>query len=90
MKKVLVCMNRQAAQPGYRGQKYRQPDCADPLSGAAAALQPDADDAATAIENAINRALEEGVRTGDLARGTAAVSTDEMGDIIARYVAEGV
>ena len=51
---------------------------------------PDAGDAATAIENAINRALEEGVRTGDLARGTAAVSTDEMGDIIARYVAEGV
>lgn len=50
----------------------------------------DAGDAATAIENAINRALEEGVRTGDLARGTAAVSTDEMGDIIARYVAEGV
>ncbi len=50
----------------------------------------DADEAATAIENAINRALEEGVRTGDLARGTAAVSTDEMGDIIARYVAEGV
>ena len=50
----------------------------------------DADNAATAIENAINRALEEGVRTGDLARGTAAVSTDEMGDIIARYVAEGV
>ncbi|MDR8230770.1 3-isopropylmalate dehydrogenase, partial [Acinetobacter baumannii] len=36
----------------------------------------DADEAATAIENAINRALEEGVRTGDLARGTAAVSTD--------------
>ncbi|MCS5874257.1 hypothetical protein LN650_27455 [Klebsiella pneumoniae subsp. pneumoniae] len=28
----------------------------------------DADEAATAIENAINRALEEGVRTGDLAR----------------------
>ena len=36
------------------------------------------------------RALEEGVRTSDLARGGAAVSTDEMGDIIARYVAEGV
>ena len=50
----------------------------------------DANDAATAIENAINRALEEGVRTSDLARGAAAVSTDEMGDIIARYVAEGV
>lgn len=29
----------------------------------------DANDAATAIEQAINRALEEGVRTGDLARG---------------------
>ena len=50
----------------------------------------DANEAASAIESAINRALEEGVRTGDLARGTAAVSTDEMGDIIARYVAEGV
>ncbi len=50
----------------------------------------DAGDAASAIERAINRALEEGIRTGDLARGTAAVSTDEMGDIIARYVAEGV
>ena len=44
----------------------------------------------TAIESAINRALEEGIRTGDLARGAAAVGTDEMGDIIARYVAEGV
>ena len=50
----------------------------------------DADDAACAIERAINRALEEGIRTGDLARGAAAVSTNEMGDIIARYVAEGV
>ena len=50
----------------------------------------DANEAASAIESAINRALEEGVRTGDLAHGTAAVSTDEMGDIIARYVAEGV
>ena len=30
---------------------------------------PDANDAATAIESAINRALEEGIRTGDLARG---------------------
>lgn len=50
----------------------------------------DANDAAAAIERAVNRALAEGIRTGDLARGTAAVSTDEMGDIIARYVAEGV
>ncbi len=48
-----------------------------------------ADEAANAIEDAINRALAEGIRTSDLARGTAAVSTDEMGDIIARYIAEG-
>ena len=34
----------------------------------------DADDAACAIERAINRALEEGIRTGDLARVAAAVS----------------
>ncbi|MCS5947704.1 3-isopropylmalate dehydrogenase [Klebsiella pneumoniae subsp. pneumoniae] len=76
---------------GYRRQKYRQPDQRRSLSLALLLRYSlDADEAATAIENAINRALEEGVRTGDLARGTAAVSTDEMGDIIARYVAEGV
>ena len=39
---------------------------------------------------ATNRALEDGIRTSDLARGDQATSTDEMGDIIARYVAEGV
>lgn len=50
----------------------------------------DANEAATAIENAINQALENGFRTGDLAHGAQATSTDEMGDIIARYVAEGV
>ncbi|HAP82015.1 MAG TPA: 3-isopropylmalate dehydrogenase, partial [Enterobacteriaceae bacterium] len=50
----------------------------------------DAADAADAIEHAINHALEAGVRTSDLARGDKATSTDEMGDIIARYVAEGV
>ncbi|MGV7090734.1 3-isopropylmalate dehydrogenase [Siccibacter turicensis] len=50
----------------------------------------EAEDAACAIEQAINRALEEGVRTNDLARDGQAVSTDEMGDIIARYIAEGV
>ena len=48
-----------------------------------------AEDAALAIEAAINRALEEGHRTGDLAREGNAISTSEMGDIIARYVAEG-
>ncbi|MTD41035.1 3-isopropylmalate dehydrogenase [Erwinia sp. CPCC 100877] len=50
----------------------------------------DAGEAAGAIERAANRALEEGIRTRDLARDGQAVSTDEMGDIIARYVAEGV
>ncbi len=49
----------------------------------------DAEEAAQAIESAINRALEEGHRTGDLARNGQAVSTDEMGDIIARYIAQG-
>lgn len=49
-----------------------------------------AEAAATAIENAINQALTEGIRTRDLANDTQAVSTDEMGDIIARYVAQGV
>ncbi|NWC63833.1 3-isopropylmalate dehydrogenase [Cedecea sp. P7760] len=49
----------------------------------------DAEEAAQAIESAINRALEEGHRTGDLAREGNAISTDEMGDIIARYVAQG-
>ncbi|MFB0710343.1 3-isopropylmalate dehydrogenase [Buttiauxella noackiae] len=49
----------------------------------------DAEEAALAIENAINIALEEGFRTGDLARDGNAISTDEMGDTIARFVAEG-
>lgn len=49
----------------------------------------DAEEAAQAIENAINLALEEGFRTGDLARNGNAISTDEMGDTIARFVAEG-
>lgn len=47
-----------------------------------------ADSAADAIEAAINRALAEGIRTSDLARGQQSVSTEEMGDIIARYVKE--
>lgn len=89
MIRASVCTSLLAAplltSPGKHCQPYRP----NPVAGAAAALQPDANDAATAIESAINRALEEGIRTGDLARGAAAVSTDEMGDIIARYVAEG-
>ncbi len=50
----------------------------------------DAEDAAQAIERAINKALEEGIRTSDLAGDASATSTEEMGDIVARYVAEGV
>ncbi len=88
--RFLDCMNRRAA----RHQISQAKNIANPIAqilSLALLLRysPDADDAACAIERAINRALEEGIRTGDLARGAAAVSTDEMGDIIARYVAEG-
>lgn len=48
-----------------------------------------ADEAADAVERAINQALEQGYRTADLAGDGKAVSTDEMGDIIARFVAQG-
>ena len=48
-----------------------------------------ADDAANAIEQAVNKALEAGHRTGDLANGQQALGTNEMGDIIARFVKEG-
>ncbi|AUX92368.1 3-isopropylmalate dehydrogenase [Mixta gaviniae] len=48
----------------------------------------EADEAANAIESAINRALEEGYRTSDLAGDGPSVSTDEMGSIIARFIAE--
>lgn len=48
----------------------------------------DAGDAADAIEQAISRALEEGYRTGDLAGNGKAIGTDEMGEIIARFIRE--
>ena len=44
------------------------------------------DDIAKAIENAVNNALQQGVRTTDLARGGSYVSTDEMGDTICRLI----
>ncbi|EOV8087469.1 3-isopropylmalate dehydrogenase [Providencia huaxiensis] len=47
-------------------------------------------DAADAIERAVNKALEDGYRTSDLAGTGKSISTSEMGDIIARYIAEGV
>jgi 3-isopropylmalate dehydrogenase len=48
-----------------------------------------ATEAADAVEHAINQALEQGYRTADLAGVGPAISTDEMGDIIARFVAQG-
>lgn len=48
-----------------------------------------AEEAATAIEQAVNQVLDQGHRTGDLANGGHAIGTREMGDIIARVVAEG-
>ncbi|WP_145558667.1 3-isopropylmalate dehydrogenase [Yersinia mollaretii] len=48
------------------------------------------DDAADAIERAINQALEQGYRTADLAGDGNAIGTNEMGDIIAKFVAEGI
>jgi len=48
-----------------------------------------ADEAADAIERAVNQALEQGSRTADLAGDGNAISTGDMGDIIARFVAEG-
>ncbi|NHB89860.1 3-isopropylmalate dehydrogenase [Photorhabdus tasmaniensis] len=47
-------------------------------------------DAANAIEQAVNHVLEQGYRTTDLAGNGKAISTDEMGSVIARYVAEGI
>ncbi|MEN5016808.1 3-isopropylmalate dehydrogenase [Erwinia sp. Eh17-17] len=45
-------------------------------------------EAAEAIEQAINRALEEGHRTGDLAGSGTSIGTDEMGSVIARFIRE--
>lgn len=47
------------------------------------------EEAAKAIEHAVNQALEQGHRTADLAGAGNAISTDEMGDIIAHLVAQG-
>ncbi|MDC9614966.1 3-isopropylmalate dehydrogenase [Xenorhabdus khoisanae] len=47
-------------------------------------------EAADVIEQAINHALEQGYRTADLAGNGKTISTDEMGDIIVRYITEGM
>lgn len=44
------------------------------------------DDIATEIEKAVNKALEQGHRTIDLAHGKPSISTDEMGDIICQLL----
>ena len=44
------------------------------------------DDIATAIEMAVNQALEKGYRTIDLAQKQQSISTDEMGDIICKLI----
>ncbi len=44
------------------------------------------DDIAVAIEKAVNKALEQGCRTSDLAQNGHAVSTDEMGDTICQLI----
>lgn len=44
------------------------------------------DDIAKAIEQAVNKTLEQGARTIDLARGEKHISTDDMGDMICRFI----
>ena len=46
-------------------------------------------EAADAVETAVARVLEAGLRTPDIAAGASAVSTREMGDAVARYLREG-
>ncbi|MDP8100795.1 3-isopropylmalate dehydrogenase [Phocoenobacter atlanticus] len=43
-------------------------------------------DAATAIENAVQDVLQQGYRTADLTDNTTAISTSEMGDLIAENI----
>lgn len=47
-----------------------------------------ANEAANAVENAINQVLAQGLRTADLAGHSPAVSTDTMGDAIAQMIAK--
>ena len=42
--------------------------------------------AADAIEQAIQKALADGYRTGDLADENTSISTSEMGDVIAKNI----
>jgi len=42
---------------------------------------------ASTVETAVDQVLDDGLRTGDIAAGGPTVSTSEMGDAVARYVA---
>ncbi len=48
-----------------------------------------AEEAALTIEQAIMLALAKGYRTADLAGASSAIGTEEMGDIIAKFIIEG-
>ncbi|MPN13903.1 3-isopropylmalate dehydrogenase [bioreactor metagenome] len=43
-------------------------------------------DAANAIERAVQLALQEGWRTADIAAGKESISTQQMGDIVCRLI----
>jgi 3-isopropylmalate dehydrogenase len=65
-------------------------DIANPIGAIASAAMllrhtGDNEAAASAIENAIERALAEGYRTADIARDGKSISTTEMGELIAKY-----
>ena len=67
-------------------------DIANPIGAIASAAMllrhtANNEDAATAIENAIEQALAEGYRTADIAPDGNSISTTAMGELIARYAA---
>lgn len=85
----MVCSSLRGSAPDIAGKNIANP-IAQILSAALLLRYSlGADDAANAIEQAVNKALEAGHRTGDLANGQQALGTNEMGDIIARFVKEG-
>jgi 3-isopropylmalate dehydrogenase len=65
-------------------------DIANPIGAIASAAMllrhtANNEEAAAAIENAIDQALAEGYRTADIARDGKSISTTAMGELIARY-----
>ncbi len=74
--------------PDIAGQNIANP-CGT-IASAAMLLRYSSDhrEAADAIENAIEKVLEKGLRTKDIARGASFVSTEEMGDAIVKELKE--